>query len=150
MLRFDLDKAISTKGKDHSGETPLDAFTGQMDTQNTDKGLRVTYSDLRARSGDYSAEGKATVYQRHVEASGTLHVAKGAASVPFTVSGPIDKPKATMPPGVLAGAIVGTKILPGVGTSIGAKIGGVVGKVFKRDKPAPDAAEDTGNAGKKK
>jgi hypothetical protein len=131
VLRFDLDRALATKGKDHSGQTLLEELTGQMDTQNTDEGMRVTYTGLKGRSGKYSAQGDATVYHRHIDAKGTLYVADGAVGVPFTLVGPIEKPKATMPPGVLAGAVVGTRVLPGAGTRIGARIGGALGKIFK-------------------
>jgi hypothetical protein len=131
VLRFDLEKALATKGKDHSGQTPLEELTGQLDTQNTDEGLRVTYTGLKARSGKYSAQGNATIYHRQIDAKGTLYVADGAVGVPFTLVGPIEKPKATMPPGMLAGAVIGTKVLPGAGTRIGASIGGTLGRIFK-------------------
>ncbi|MDZ4175861.1 MAG: hypothetical protein U1D36_15515, partial [Hydrogenophaga sp.] len=35
LLRFDLDKAVRSLGKEHAGQTPLDAVSGQLDTQNT-------------------------------------------------------------------------------------------------------------------
>ncbi len=131
VLRFDLDKAISTRGKQHDGQTALQALTGQMDTQNTDEGMRVTYTGIKTRAGKYIATGKATVYQRQIEASGNLDLVEGALGVPFTLSGPVDKPKATVPPGFFAGAVIGTAVLPGIGTAIGARIGGALGRVFK-------------------
>src|SRR5450756_2956326 len=72
VLRFDLDKAISTRGKEHDGQTALQELTGQMDTQNTDQGMRVTYTGVKARAGKYTATGEATVYHRQIEASGNL------------------------------------------------------------------------------
>ena len=51
--------------------------------------------------------------------------------MPFTVSGPVDKPKAAVPPGFFAGAAIGTAVLPGIGTVIGARIGGALGRIFK-------------------
>ena len=144
ILRFDLDKAISTLGKEHDGETALQELTGQLDTQNTDAGMRVTYTGLKARAGKYTATGEAMIYHRQIEASGNLSVAAGAIGVPFTVSGPVDKPKASVPPGFFAGAVIGTAVLPGIGTGIGARIGGALGRIFKRGAretvaPAPAA-----------
>ncbi len=131
ILRFDLDKAISTRGKEHDGQTELQELTGQLDTQNTDMGMRATYTGLKARAGKYTAAGEATIYRRQVEASGTLDLVEGAIGVPFTVSGPVDKPKASVPPGFFAGAAIGTAVLPGIGTVIGARIGGALGRIFK-------------------
>jgi len=146
LLRFDLDKAISTRGKEHDGQTALQELTGQMDTQNTDEGMRVTYTGIKARAGKYTATGKATVYHRQIEASGNLDLVEGAIGVPFTVSGPVDKPKASVPPGFFAGAAIGTAVLPGIGTVIGARIGGALGRLFKggaqqRVAPGPVAPE---------
>ncbi len=139
VLRFDLDKAISTHGKEHDGQTALQELTGQMDTQNTDEGMRVTYTGFKARAGTYTATGKATVYHRQVEASGNLDLAEGAVSVPFTVSGPVAKPKVSVPPGFFAGAAIGTAVLPGIGTVVGARIGGALGRLFKGGAQQPVA-----------
>ena len=35
LLRFGMDKAIRSVGKDYAGITPLDGISGQIDTQNT-------------------------------------------------------------------------------------------------------------------
>jgi hypothetical protein len=139
VLRFDLDKAISTRGKELDGQTVLQELTGQLDTQNTDKGMRATYTGIKARAGKYTATGEATIYQRQIEASGKLYLVDGTSGVPFTVTGPVDNPKASMPPGVFAGAAIGTAVLPGIGTDIGAGIGGVLGRLFKGDAQQPVA-----------
>jgi hypothetical protein len=139
VLRFDLDKAISTRGKEHDGQTALQELTGQMDTQNTDEGMRVTCTDVKARVGKYTATGEATVYHGQIKASGNLDLVEGAIGVPFTLSGPIDKPKASVPPGFFAGAAIGTAVLPGVGTAIGARIGGALGQLFKGGAQQPVA-----------
>ncbi len=44
LLRFDLDKAVRTAGKEHDGQTPLDSVTGRLDTRNTPQGMVVTYT----------------------------------------------------------------------------------------------------------
>ena len=139
VLRFDLDKAISTRGKEHDGQTALQELTGQMDTQNTDEGMRVTYTGIKARAGKYTATGKATVYHRQIEASGNLDLVEGAIGVPFIVSGAVEKPKASVPPGFFAGAAIGTAVLPGIGTVIGARIGGALGRPFKSGAQQPVA-----------
>jgi hypothetical protein len=66
--------------------------------------MRVTYTRLEARSGEYSATGEATIYRGKVEASGTLYFAEEGVGVPFIVSGPVTKPKAFVSPAAVAGA----------------------------------------------
>lgn len=139
ILRFDLDKAISTRGKERDGQTALQELTGRMDTQNTSHGMRVTYTGLKARAGKYTATAEATIYRSQIEASGTLDLVEGAIGVPFTVNGPINKPKASMPPGLFAGAAIGTAVLPGIGTVVGARIGGALGRIFNGGAQQPVA-----------
>lgn len=139
ILRFDLDKAISTLGKEHDGQTALQILTGQMDTQNTDEGMRVSCTDIKARAGNYTVTGDATVYHGQIKASGKLDLVEGAIDVPFTLSGPVDEPKASVPPGFFAGAAIGTAVLPGIGTAIGARIGSALGQLFKGGAQKPVA-----------
>lgn len=134
VLRLDLDKAVRTRGKERDGQTPLDSLTGHMQTQNTEYGTRFAYTDLKAKAGNYTAAGEATVWQRQVQARGTLDIVDGLVGVPFTISGPVQKPDVKVPPGFYAGAAIGTAVLPGVGTVIGARIGGAIGRVFGGDK----------------
>jgi hypothetical protein len=138
VLRFDLDKAISTRGKEHDGQTPLQELTGQLDTQNGAEGMRVTGSNIHARAGKFTATGQGTLYHGQIEASGNLDLVEGAIGVPFNLSGPVHKPKVTVPPGFFAGAAIGTVLLPGIGTAVGARIGGALGKIFKGDVEKPD------------
>ena len=129
VLRFDLDKAIRTGGKQHGGQTVLQELSGQMDTQNTEEGMRVTYTNIKARAGEYAATGKATIYHCQIDVKGSLRRIDGTITVPFTVAGPIRKPKISAPPEIIAGAIIGTAILPGTGTLIGARIGSAIGRL---------------------
>ena len=138
ILRFDLEKAISTLGIEHDGQTALQELTGQLDTQNTDEGMRATYTELKARAGKRTATGEATVYHRQVEASGTLYLAEGAMGVPFTVSGPADKPKASVPPASFAAAAVSAAVVTSTGT--GARIGGALGRTFEGGEQQPVTA----------
>lgn len=142
VLRFDLDKAISTRGKEHNGHTPLQELTGQLDTQNGPEGMRVTGTDIRARAGKFTATGQGTLYHGQIEASGNFDLVEGALGVPFNLSGSVHKPKITVPPGFFAGAAIGTVVLPGIGTVIGARIGGALGKIFKGDAQQQPAAKN--------
>ena len=139
ILRFDLEKAISTLGKEHDGQTALQELTGRMDTQNTDEGIRVTYTGLKGRAGERIATGEATLYQRQIEASGTLYLKEGGIGVPFTVSGPAYKPKATMAPGAFAAATIGKAVQPDTAPGIGARISGALGRIFNGGAQQPVA-----------
>lgn len=136
LLRFDLDKAVRSLGKDYAGQTPLDSVTGQMDTQNTPQGMVVTYTGVKATSGALTASGQARIANRQIESEFAVDLVDGVIGVPLKVSGPFEDVKVSAPPGAVAGAAVGTAVLPGVGTAIGARIGATLGKIFSPD-PAP-------------
>jgi hypothetical protein len=138
ILRIDLEKAISTLGKEHDGQTALQELTGQLDTQNTDEGMRATYTGLKARAGKRSVTGEATVHRSQVEASGTLYLAEGAIGAPFTVSGPVSKPKASVPPASYAAAVISAAALPVTGT--GARTGDAPGGPVEGSEQQPVAA----------
>lgn len=139
LLRFDLDKAVRTAGKEHAGQTPLDSVTGRLDTQNTPQGMVVTYTDLKAASGSLTASGQAKVANRRIEAEFAVDLVDGIVGVPLSVSGPLDNVAFSVPKGAIAGAVVGTAVLPGVGTAIGARVGATLGKIFSPG-PAPPAS----------
>jgi uncharacterized protein involved in outer membrane biogenesis len=133
LLRFDLDKAVRSLGKDHAGQTPLDTVTGQMDTQNTPQGMVVTYTGVKATSGALTASGQARVANRQIESEFAVDLVDGVIGVPLKVSGPFEDVKVSAPTGAVAGAAVGTAVLPGIGTAIGARIGASLGKIFSPD-----------------
>ena len=130
LLRFDLDKAIRTVGKDHAGKTPLDSISGQLDTQNTPEGMVVDYSRIKVTSGALSASGKAHIANRRIDAEFTVDLVNGLVGVPLKVSGPLEQVQVSVPASAVAGAVVGTAILPGIGTAIGARIGAALGQIF--------------------
>ena len=140
MLRIDLDKAIKSLGEDRAGQTPLDSLSGVMATRNTEQGMRTEFTDVKAVAGSYSATGKATLYRKQIDAQGELAIGGGIVSVPFAAKGPTREPAVEIAWGSLAGAAVGTAILPGIGTVIGSKIGGAVSGPPKveADKAAPE------------
>ena len=130
LLRFDLDKAIRTAGKDHAGNTPLDLTTGQIDTQNTPQGMVIDYTRIKTRSGALSASGRARVANRHIEGEFAVDLVDGVVGVPLKVSGPLEQVELSVPAGAVAGAVAGTAVLPGIGTAIGARLGAALGKIF--------------------
>lgn len=130
LLRFDVDKAIRSLGREHAGSTPLDAISGQIDTQNTPQGMVVTCTGLKIRSGALSATGQARVVNWQIDAELAVDLVDGIVGVPLTLSGPVDKVRVSVPPSALAGAAVGTAVLPGIGTAIGARIGSAIGRLF--------------------
>jgi hypothetical protein len=140
ILRFDLEKAISTLGKEHAGQTALQELTGQMDTQNTDEGMRTTYTGLKARAGERNATGEATVYHRQLEASGILHLVAGGIGVPFTVSGPVAKPKASVSKASFVAATIGAAVQPRTGTGIDARTGDAPDQTVDGGEQRPVAA----------
>jgi len=136
LLRFDLDRAVRTMGKEHAGTTRLDTLTGEMDTQNTAKGIVVGFTALKAHSGVLTATGEATLAQQHVDAAASVDLVDGLVGVPLRVQGPVSALQVSVPSGAVAGAAVGTAVMPGIGTAIGARIGAAIGKLFGRDAPA--------------
>jgi hypothetical protein len=144
LLRFDLDKAVRTAGKEHDGQTPLESVTGRLDTQNTPQGMVVTYTGVKAASGSLTASGEAKIANRRIEGEFAVDLVDGIVGVPLTVSGPLEDVKFSVPGGAIAGAVLGTAVLPGVGTAIGARVGAALGKIFSpgpsTPAPAPPAA----------
>lgn len=126
LLRIDVEKTVTSLGEDRAGQTRLDRLSGVMDTQNTEQGMKTEFTRLEAAAGSYSATGRATLYRQRVDAEGQLDIAGGVVGVPFSLHGPTKQPEFEIAKGAIAGAAIGTPILPGVGTVLGAKIGGAV------------------------
>ena len=143
LLRFDLDKAIRSLGKEYAGKTPLDSITGQLETQNTSQGIVVSLTRVKTSSGALSASGKARIANRKIEAEFAVDLVDGVVGVPLRLSGPVGQVQVSVPAGALTGAAVGTAVLPGIGTAIGARIGATLGKIFGSgpdEKKAPSPA----------
>lgn len=138
ILRFDLDKAVKSVGKDRDGETALDSLSSVVETSNTEQGLKAEFTRVKAVAGPYTGTGRGTVYRQQIDAQGTLAVGGGVLEVPFALRGPTRQPEFQIAWGTLAGAAVGTAVLPGIGTVLGAKIGGMLSAPPEPpDKPAP-------------
>ena len=137
LLRFDLEKAVRSAGREHAGQTPLDSLTAQMDTQNTTQGIVIDFTDVKASSGALTATGKGRLANQTVEAEVAVDLVSGLVGVPLTISGPVSAVKVSVPAAALAGAAVGTAVLPGVGTALGARIGATLGNIFGSKPAAP-------------
>ncbi len=138
ILRFDLEKAVKSVGQDRDGETALDSLSGVVETSNTEQGLKAEFTRVKAVAGPYTGTGRATVYRKQLDAQGTLAVGGGVLEVPFALRGPTREPEFQIAWGTLAGAAVGTAVLPGIGTVLGATIGGMIsGPPQAADPPAP-------------
>ena len=136
VLRFDLNKAVRTLGRDHVGSTTLDSLSGQMETQNTPDGMVTRFTALQARSGILGLSGEATLANRQVDATLAIDLVDGLVGVPLRVQGPVQAPTVSVSGGTVAGAVAGTAVLPGVGTALGARIGATLGKLFGSEAPA--------------
>ena len=137
ILRFDLDKAISTGGKEHAGQTPLDGITGTLETQNTPDGMITDFKNIKTKSGTLSASGDAKVFNQRINAEFAVDIVEGVIGVPLKVTGPVNNISVSVPNAAVAGAVVGTAILPGVGTALGARLGAAMGKIFGTGPDAP-------------
>ena len=87
-------------------------------------------SRLKTSSGAFSASDKARLANRQIAAQLEVDLADGLVGVPLTISGPVDKVQVSVPASAVAGAAVGTAMLPGVGTAIGVRLGSAIGKLF--------------------
>ena len=130
LTKFDLAKAVKTAGVSRGGRTPLDQLTGTLDTQATGDGTQMRYTDLKARSGLLTATGSARILNRKLDGEAAVDIVDGVVGVPLKLGGTLDAPELSLTGGALAGATVGTAVLPGVGTAIGARIGQQIERIF--------------------
>jgi len=83
--------------------------------------------DVSGRIAELAADGTVTISAKK-QLSGRINAQVAAlgssANVPLNVAGTLDEPSLYPTGGTMAGAAVGTVILgPGLGTSVGAKVG---------------------------
>lgn len=140
LTRLDLAKAVTTAGISRGGTTPLDELTGTLDTQGTADGIVMRYSGLKARSGVLTASGNLKLFNRKLDGEVAVDLVDGVVGVPLKVGGSMSDPEVSLTGGALAGAAVGTALLPGVGTAIGARVGQQVEKLFGEEEPAKKKA----------
>lgn len=129
---IDIQKAATSLiTKDSSGQTRFETLSGHFAMERGTQ--RIT--DLKVASGSLAADGNVTIAPNKT-LSGRINAqvkagSIAAASVPLNISGTVDNPRALPTGATVTGAAVGTAILgPGVGTSVGAKIGGWADSLF--------------------
>ncbi|MGJ7604960.1 hypothetical protein ACSFA7_11485 [Variovorax sp. LT1R20] len=141
LTKLDIAKAVSTAGISRGGTTQLDELTGTLDTQGTEDGIVMRYTNLKARSGVLTASGNLRLFNRRMDGDIAVDLVDGVVGVPLKIGGSVSDPEVSLTGGALAGAAVGSAVLPGVGTAIGARIGQQVEKMFgggePEKKPAP-------------
>lgn len=135
LTGLDLAKTVLTAGTDRSGTTPLDELTGTLDTQGTENGIVLRYTGLKARSGVLTASGNLKFFNRKLDGDVAVDLVDGVVGMPLKIGGTASNPEISLTGGALAGAAVGTAILPGVGTAIGARVGQQVEKLFGTEEP---------------
>ena len=128
---FDLASAAQNllKGGASGGSTRFDQLTGKVKVQ----GRAYKLQNVKVASGALQAEGNVDISAAK-QLSGRVDTAlkgsAGLAGVPLAVSGTLDKPVLTPTAGSLAGAAIGSVLLPGVGTAVGSSVGDKIGKLF--------------------
>lgn len=133
---IDIQKAATSLiTKDSSGQTRFETLSGHFAMERGTQHL----TGLKVASGSLAADGNVTIAPNKA-LSGRINAqvkagSIAAASVPLNISGTVDNPRALPTGATVTGAAVGTAILgPGVGTSVGAKIGGWADSLFGGDK----------------
>jgi len=84
------------------------------------------FSELEAHSGVLVATGSVAIgadrsLNGRVDAQ--IRNTGGLLAIPLRVSGSLDDPRITPTTGAMAGAVIGSALLPGAGTAMGAKVG---------------------------
>jgi hypothetical protein len=137
LTRLDVAKAVTTAGISRGGRTPLDELTGTLDTQGTDNGVVLQYTNLKARSGVLTASGHLKMFNRKLDGEIAVDLVDGVVGVPLKIGGTMSDPELSLTGAALTGAAIGSAVLPGVGTAIGARVGQQVEKLFGGDKKPP-------------
>lgn len=136
----DIQKAATALIKQGAtgGETRFDQLSGHLVMAHDD----YRFTQLKIASGALAVDGNVNVSPKK-ELSGRINAQVKAvgtsATVPLNVGGTVDAPLLYPTGGAMAGAALGTVILgPGVGTSVGAKVGGwAEGLLRKKEEKKP-------------
>ncbi len=128
----DLARAVRSVGLSRGGVTRLDTLAGQVRT----RGRSVELRNMVASSGALSAGGNVTItpdrqLQGRVDVNLGAKMVGTAVGVPLLVEGTLDKPELRLTRAALAGAVIGSLILPGVGTGAGASLGEKISEGLK-------------------
>jgi hypothetical protein len=123
---FDIDQAIQSQGNNYAGRTELDSLSMWVDTQNTPTGTLISFSQIKASSNVLSASGQANLKGQQIDGEFAVDLVDGLIGVPLKISGTTEQIKISLPKAAVAGAVLGTAVLPGVGTALGAALGQVL------------------------
>jgi uncharacterized protein involved in outer membrane biogenesis len=137
LLRLDLVKAVHSSGASEGGQTVLEDLSGVLDTRNTGNGVLFRYTELRARSGLLTASGSLSLLRRKLDGEAAIDLVDGVVGIPLKISGTVEEPQLSLTKGAMAGAALGTAVLPGVGTALGARVGQEVERLFGESTEKP-------------
>ena len=131
LYGMDLIKAATllVRQGETGGETRFDVLSGTLHTS----GKQIDLRQLRATSGLLAAQGNVRITpERKLAGKVDAELKQGVAlvTVPLEISGTLDQPLVMPTKAALAGAIAGTAVLGPLGTSLGAKAGSALDKLF--------------------
>jgi hypothetical protein len=124
----DLEKAGDITGQAAAGDATLfEELTGNVEI----RGRQVTLNGLCVRSPKVVAGGTVEISPEQ-QLSGQLDVSVaktgGFVGIPVSVGGTTSEPSVTPSKGYVIGAVIGTVLLPGLGTTFGAAAGSQFGR----------------------
>jgi uncharacterized protein involved in outer membrane biogenesis len=128
---IDIEKAATNLIKQGAtgGETHFEQLSGHVVR---DHGAHQ-FTQLKIASGALAADGNVDISAKQ-DLSGRVNAQVKAlgksASIPLTVAGTVHSPLLYPNASALAGAAIGTVLMPGVGTGVGAKAGAAIGNLF--------------------
>ena len=132
LYGVDIQKAATSLIKKGStgGETHFDQLSGQLVVARNS----YNFTQLKIVSGTLAVDGNVNISAKK-DLSGRINTQVRAVGisteVPLNVTGTVDSPLLYPTGATIAGAALGTAIMgPGVGTSVGAKVGGWVDNLF--------------------
>jgi len=135
LYGVDIAKAATSlvKGGATGGETHFDHLSGHLVRE---RGAHK-FTDLKISSGSLAAEGNVNISAKQELAGrvkAEIKAAGTSAGIPLNVAGTVQTPLVYPTGGTMAGAALGSVLLPGVGTGVGAKIGQTIEGLFDKKK----------------
>lgn len=135
LYGVDIQKAATSLVKHGAsgGETRFEELSGHLVRDRA----AHRFTQLRISSGALAAEGNVNISAKQ-ELSGRVNAQVKAvgtsAGVPLNVAGTVQSPLMYPTGGTMAGAAVGTLLIPGIGTGLGAKAGQAIENLFGKKK----------------